>query len=186
MEQTLDVRGVNIGTEEPAAILMDAVLAKLSYALMCMPVNRLELLSPTQLPAYVSVERIETIGKMYIHLRSQLRSMWTGGTALVLGRENTFSPSSNFVTESEYIEYLSTENDNLEARVSELESRLEELQVYLPTIKKLVAEYKFATIRVESVVRDLAVKHGPRTGLEVARAQDVLAARPEELFHELE
>jgi uncharacterized coiled-coil protein SlyX len=134
----------------------------------------------------ISLGEAAAFNTIYSELQKQAIWKWYGGTAAILTDVFVSSPSFYPVTSFEYIEYLQTAKRNLESRVSELETRLNEIQVYLPTMKKLIVEHKSATARVESFVKDLTTKYGSRSALEMAKRRDVLAKPPADLFDEVE
>jgi hypothetical protein len=133
-----------------------------------------------------SLTRVQDVTNTYIELYRKMNPNWIATTAILESSGTVSPPSSYPITASDYIEYLQSENLNLETRVSYLEAQLREIQVYLPTMKKLLTDYRSATSRVELMVRDLSAKHGPRTGLEIAKRRDVLESPAEDLFEELE
>ena len=134
----------------------------------------------------ISLGQAEAFDTIYGELRRQAVWKWNGSTAALFADTFIGSPSAYPVTTTEYIEYLQTAKRNLESRVSELETSLGEIQVYLPTMKKLIGEYSAASTRVENCIKDMTAKYGARTALEIARKKDVLETVPVDLFDEVE
>ncbi|HYL85423.1 MAG TPA: hypothetical protein VE263_14390 [Candidatus Angelobacter sp.] len=133
----------------------------------------------------VSAGQAEAFNSIYSELNKHWR--WSGSTVAIL-RDNysLCAPSSYAVTPVEYIEYLQTTKQNLESRVSELEMRLNDIQIYWPTMKKLITDYQSATARVEGFVKDLTTKYGSRSALEMAKRRDVLEKPAVDFLAELE
>jgi hypothetical protein len=133
----------------------------------------------------IPIGQAEAFSVIYSELSKHWR--WSGATVAILRDNNNLSaPSSYAVMPVEYIEYLHSAKHDLETRVSELEMRLNDIQVYWPTMKKLISDYQSATARVETAVKDLTTKYGARSALEMAKRRDVLEQPAVEFLAELE
>jgi hypothetical protein len=103
-----------------------------------------------------------------------------GTTGTVTFGDAPSSPSAFPKVAAGYINHLHSVNRTLEYRVEELEQRLNEMQVYWPTIKKLVAEYGSASGRVSTALSHLGRAYNPEQAWKIALERDVLSAPMEE------
>ena len=81
-----------------------------------------------------------------------------------------------------YINHLQAVNRTLENRVEQLEGKLAEIQVFMPTIKKLVGEYGSAAHRVSTALTQLGRSYDPAQAWKTALEKDVLTAPLDEDF----
>lgn len=131
------------------------------------------------------VKLMSQLNALYADLDNRTTCVLVGTTGTVTFSEAPSSPSAYPKFVSGYINQLQIVNRRLETRVQNLESRLSEVQKYLPTIKRLVHEHGSALGRVSSVMTQLSRKYDPAEAWKIAKKKDVLQAPLPEEYSEI-